>query len=103
MFRFADISTFLAGSEFTLKKQFLEGIQGKNLIHSITSLRILLLLLHSSQDDTVGIENTANIYKAAMHPKSFIFLDGADHLLSNPDDSAYVGLMIVAWLRRHLS
>ena len=93
----------IGGREFTLKKQFLEDIQEKNLIQIVGNLRKPLLLMHSPQDVTVGIENAANIYKAAMHPKSFISLDGADHLLSNRDDSAYVGLMIAAWAKRYLN
>ena len=58
--------------------------------------------MHSPQDRTVAIENAARIYHVAMHPKSFISLDGADHLLSDKKDAAYAGDMIASWARRYL-
>ena len=58
--------------------------------------------LHSPQDVTVGIQNAAEIYQNAMHPKSFVSLDGADHLLSNKEDSTYAGDMIAAWSKRYI-
>jgi fermentation-respiration switch protein FrsA (DUF1100 family) len=60
------------------------------------------LILHSPQDNTVSIDSAAAIYQAARHPKSFISLDGADHLLSNSADSVYVGTMIAAWNERYV-
>ena len=62
-----------------------------------------LLVLHSPQDTTVGIENAAQIYKAAWHPKSFISLDGATHMLSSKKDSIYSGKMIATWAERYIS
>ena len=61
-----------------------------------------LLVMHSPQDATVGVENAADIYKTARHPKSFVSLDGADHLLSNKVDSVYVGDMIACWVKRYI-
>ncbi len=58
--------------------------------------------MHSPQDTTVSIDNAAEIYKAARHPKSFISLNGADHLLSDKKDSAYVGSIIATWADRYL-
>jgi len=58
--------------------------------------------MHSPQDTTVGIENAAEIYSAARHPKSFVSLNGADHLLSNKKDSEYVGHVIATWADRYL-
>jgi len=58
--------------------------------------------MHSPQDNTVGVENAAEIYQAAMHPKSFISLDGADHLLMNKEDSNYVGEIIASWSQRYI-
>jgi len=62
-----------------------------------------MLVMHSPQDTTVGIENAAQIYKAGWHPKSFISLDGADHLLSNKEDSFYAAQMIAAWSNRYIT
>jgi len=97
----ADVS--IGGRNFSIKKQFLDDISEKNFRTIVHALHKPLLLLHSPQDTTVGIENAANIYQAAMHPKSFISLDGADHLLSNSGDSTYVGMMIASWAKRYLT
>jgi len=69
---------------------------------TLKSLNCALLVLHSPQDNTVSIENAAKIYQCARHPKSFISLDGADHLLTNKEDSLYVGKMIATWSERYL-
>lgn len=92
----------IGGRSFSIKKQFLDDIKEKNLSQTVHQLHKPLLILHSPQDNTVGIENAARIFQSAMHPKSFISLDGADHLLSNSNDSAYVGLMIASWAKRYL-
>ncbi|MFT5182972.1 MAG: putative OsmC-like protein/esterase/lipase [Flavobacteriales bacterium] len=92
----------IGGRPFTIKKQFLEDIAGVNMQATVKSLRKPIFVAHSPQDDTVGINNAAEIYSAAMHPKSFLSLDGADHLLSNVTDSTYVGQMIAAWADRYL-
>jgi putative redox protein len=92
----------ISGRSFTIKEQFLEDISEKNMQEILKNMRKPLLLLHSPQDDIVGIENAAEIYKHAMHPKSFISLDGADHLLSDKKDSAYVGNVIASWSHRYL-
>jgi len=68
---------------------------------TLEKLKILLLVLHSPQDKTVGIENAAQIYKSAFHSKSFSSLDGADHMLSNKEDSIYTGKMIASWAERY--
>lgn len=92
----------IGGREFTIKKQFIEDIQGKNLKQILDKFRNSLLIMHSPQDTTVGIENAAEIYSAARHPKSFVSLNGADHLLSNKKDSEYVGQVIATWADRYL-
>jgi fermentation-respiration switch protein FrsA (DUF1100 family) len=61
-----------------------------------------LLILHSPADDIVGIENAARLYKMAKHPKSFVSLDDADHLLSRERDSVYAGRLLAAWVSRYL-
>ena len=80
----------IGGREFTIQKQFIEDIQENNLKHILNNFRNSILILHSPQDTTVGIENAAEIYSAARHPKSFISLNGADHLLSNKRGSKYI-------------
>jgi len=92
----------IGGREFTIKKQFIDDIQGKNIKQILDNFRNSLLIMHSPQDTTVGIENAAEIYSAARHPKSFVSLNGADHLLSNKKDSEYVGHVIATWADRYL-
>ncbi|MDN5214540.1 bifunctional alpha/beta hydrolase/OsmC family protein [Fulvivirgaceae bacterium BMA12] len=93
----------LAGRSFTIKKQFLEDLDGRNMQDIIKNLNKALLVLHSPQDNTVSINNAAEIYQAARHPKSFISLDGADHLLTNKQDSIYVGQLIASWSSRYIT
>ena len=92
----------LAGRTFTIRKQFLEDLAIQQLDDHIKTLKTALLVMHSPRDTTVGIENAAAIYQAAKHPKSFISLDDADHLLLRQEDSLYVGQMIAAWSRRYI-
>ncbi len=92
----------LAGREFTIKKQFLDDLEAQDPAEKIRRLGAALLVLHSPRDKVVGIDNAADIYQAAMHPKSFISLDPADHLLSRREDSLYAGDMIAAWAQRYL-
>lgn len=92
----------LEGREFTIKKQFLDDLESQNLTEIIHRFKKSLLILHSPQDMTVEIMNAEKLYKAARHPKSFITLDGADHLLSDKDDSRYVGEVIAGWASRYL-
>lgn len=92
----------LAGRSFTIKKQFLEDLEMQQLGSHIKALKPALLVMHSPRDTTVGIDNAAQIYQAAKHPKSFISLDDADHLLLKEEDSLYVGMMISSWSRRYI-
>jgi putative redox protein len=92
----------LSGRNFTIKKQFLEDLQRNTLPGVAKQLRKALLVMHSPQDDTVSINNAEAIYKAAHHPKSFVSLDGADHLLSNKADSVYAGKIIASWALRYI-
>lgn len=91
----------LAGREFTIRKQFLDDIRGQPQRDRIAALRKPLLVMHSPRDTTVGIENAAAIFEAAKHPKSFVSLDGADHLLTSADDAAFAADIIAAWARRY--
>ncbi len=92
----------LGGRDFTIKKQFLDDLENKPLAEIVKKFRRALLILHSPQDQIVGIKNAENIYRAAHHPKSFITLDGADHLLSNTKDSLYAGSIIGQWASRYV-
>ncbi|MFS4493469.1 alpha/beta fold hydrolase [Maribacter sp. 2308TA10-17] len=92
----------IGGSGFTIKKQFIDDIESNSLSTTINSLGKALLVLHSPHDNTVGINNAEEIYLSAKHPKSFVSLDGADHLLSRKEDSIYVGNVIVGWASRYL-
>lgn len=93
----------LSGRDFTIKKQFLDDLNAKSLPEIAKNLRKALLVLHSPQDTIVSIINAEEIYKLAHHPKSFISLDGADHLLSNKIDSVYVGNVISGWAKRYVN
>ncbi|MEM1122234.1 MAG: bifunctional alpha/beta hydrolase/OsmC family protein, partial [Bacteroidota bacterium] len=93
----------LGQRSFHIKKQFLEDIQTRKIESSINRLGKALLILHSPQDRTVFIENAEKIYTTARHPKSFITLDGADHLLSNTEDGYYAGEVIASWVTRYLT
>lgn len=92
----------LGGRPFTIKKQFIDDLEDYEQSQVIKQLNRPLLILHSPQDDTVDIKNAEKIYLAAMHPKSYISLDGADHLLTRKEDAAYVGEVIASWATRYL-
>jgi uncharacterized OsmC-like protein/alpha/beta superfamily hydrolase len=92
----------MAGRRFMVGKQLLDDIAGTTVLDSVASLDRALLVLHSPIDNTVGIENAARIYQAARHPKSFVSLDGADHLLSSGDDAQFAADIIGAWAARYL-
>lgn len=91
----------IGGRPFRIQKQFVEDLQKRDLTEILKELRKPLLILHSPQDTIVGIDNAAKIYAAAFHPKSFISLDGADHLLTKRDDSLYAGEVIGTWVKRY--
>ncbi|MFA7325844.1 MAG: bifunctional alpha/beta hydrolase/OsmC family protein [Candidatus Kapaibacterium sp.] len=92
----------LAGRPFEVKKQFLDDISSKNMKATLANLNKAILIMHSPQDTTVGISNAAEIYTNAKHPKSFVTLDGADHLLMNSRDSKYAGQVIAGWVSRYV-
>jgi putative redox protein len=92
----------LSGRDFTIKKQFIDDLKTKSLPKIAQNLRKALLVMHSPQDITVGIKNAEEIYVAARHPKSFVSLDGSDHLLMNRKDSLYAGEIIANWAQRYV-
>ncbi len=92
----------LAGRRFRIRREFLEDVAGQKLETAIAGLKRALLVLHGPLDNTVGIEHATRIFTAARHPKSFVSLDGADHLLSRREDAEYAGAVIAAWADRFL-
>jgi putative redox protein len=92
----------LGGRKFTIKKQFVDDINSYNDAEHIGRLKKALLILHSPVDEIVSIDEAARIYSAAKHPKSFISLDNADHLLTRREDSEYVAGVIASWAGRYL-
>lgn len=92
----------LAGREFIIKRQFLDDIERQDQNDKISKLGKPLLVFHSPIDKTVSIEQAQKIYQAAKHPKSFISLDTADHLLSNNRDAEYVASCIASWFSRYV-
>jgi alpha/beta superfamily hydrolase len=92
----------LAGRTFKIKKQFFDDLESVQMQHTIRNLNRALLILHSPTDDVVGIENAAKIFQTARHPKSFISLDRADHLLMDKKDSLYAGSIIATWALRYV-
>jgi alpha/beta superfamily hydrolase len=93
----------LAGRTFKIKKQFLDDLESVSMQNTIENLNRALLIFHAPTDGIVGIDNAARIFQAARHPKSFISLDRADHLLMNPDDSRYVGALIATWASKYIN
>ena len=92
----------LGGRPFRIQRQFLEDIETQNLEGALGELRKALLVFHAPRDATVGVENAGLIFQAAKHPKSFVSLDDADHLLSRREDAIYVADIIAAWTERYL-
>ncbi|MDK1489858.1 bifunctional alpha/beta hydrolase/OsmC family protein [Sinorhizobium sp. 7-81] len=93
----------LAGRKFLVRKQFVEDARAQRIKDAVASLKKPLLILHAPLDQTVGIENANEIFLAAKHPKSFVSLDKADHLLTDPEDSAFAGRVISGWMTRYLA
>lgn len=96
------IDVAIAGRPFKIGKEFFDALELTNMDKTIAGLKKALLVLHSPVDRTVAIKNAARIFEKAKHPKSFVALDGADHLLSNPDDARYAGEVIGAWAAKYV-
>jgi putative redox protein len=97
-----EVAVQLAGRPFRISRTFVDDLAEHRLTERIAGLRKALLIFHSPTDDTVGIDNAGRIFTAAKHPKSFVSLAGADHLLSRRSDAAYVAGVIHAWAERYL-
>jgi uncharacterized OsmC-like protein/alpha/beta superfamily hydrolase len=92
----------IAGRRFRIQQQFLDELARANILDGLGQLRKALLILHSPRDTVVDIENAARLFLAAKHPKSFVSLDDADHLLTRREDAAYVARVLAAWASRYL-
>ena len=97
-----EVEVTLGGRPFRVRREFLDDIAEQNLAVRIANLRKALLVFHAPADETVGIDNASRIFTTAKHPKSFISLTGADHLLSRRGDDVYVAHVIAAWAERYL-
>jgi uncharacterized OsmC-like protein/alpha/beta superfamily hydrolase len=96
----ADVT--LGGRALTFKRQFLDDLSTHNVPDLVAKLRRPLLVLHAPRDEVVGIDNASKVFLAARHPKSFVSLDDADHLLLRAEDAQYAADLIAAWAARYL-
>lgn len=92
----------LAGRSFTITRQFVDNISEQRLLGIVHDMRKALLIFHAPRDAVVGIDNASRLFQAALHPKSFVSLDDADHLLSRHQDAVYVAEVVAAWAMRYL-
>lgn len=92
----------LAGRQFTIRKSFIEDAESQRLEDKIKGLKKALLVMHAPLDATVGIENATRIFTAAKHPKSFVSLDDADHLVSRREDAAFAARLIASWASKYV-
>jgi len=97
-----EVEVLLAGRPFKIRREFLDDVAEQMLMDRVAHLKKALLVFHSPTDDTVGIDSATRIFGSAKHPKSFVSLTGADHLLSKKHDADYVANVIAAWSRRYL-
>lgn len=100
--RDGDGEILLGNRSFAVRQSFIDALRREDLIACVASLRTPLLFMHSPRDDTVGIHNAERLFRAAMHPKSFVSLDNADHLLTDKDNAGFAADLIAAWARRYL-
>lgn len=92
----------LGGRTFNVRKDFIDDLEEHDLLAEVGQLRKALLLMHAPLDDIVEIDNASTLFRAARHPKSFVSLDNADHLLTRERDSKYVGAVLAAWASKYL-
>ena len=92
----------IAGRSFHLSSEFLEKTRAIDLPQEVGRLKLPILIAHSPTDEIVGVENAGKLFESALHPKSFVSLAGADHLLTKPDDAHFIADVIAAWGARYL-
>nr|MCH9721809.1 alpha/beta fold hydrolase [Actinomycetes bacterium] len=93
----------LAGRQFCIRREFLDDISEQNLLAEVARLRTALLVMHAPADQVVSVDSASRIFLAARHPKSFVSLDDADHLLSRRRDAHYAADVIAAWAQRYIA
>ena len=98
-----EADVLIAGRRFKIRKQFLDDLADQRQQERIRQLGKSLLVLHSPIDEVVGIEHAMRIFSTASHPKSFVSLDGADHLLTKREDALYVADVLASWASRYLA
>lgn len=101
--RVGEAAVELAGRTFRVRRQLLDDANAQNLTHTLARLGRALLVFHSPADEIVDVDNARQIFEAARHPKSFVSLDGADHLLTHAEDADYVATLLAGWASRYLS
>lgn len=92
----------IGGKALTLRRHFIEDVRAADLHEQIQQLHRALLVMHSPTDNTVGIVNASQIFRAARHPRSFVSLEGADHLLTGPGQAKRAARIISAWADPYL-
>jgi len=92
----------IMGRRFLMRRDFLRDLEQRGLADRIAGMNKALLVCHSPQDEVVSLDNATEIYRAARHPKSFLSVDGANHLLQDPDDAQWVASVLAAWVGRYL-
>ena len=100
--RCGELEVSIAGRRFSIGEQFLEDLERHSIEDAVRNLKAALLIFHSPLDEVVGIEHAGKLFQAARHPKSFVSLDRADHLLSRRADAQYVGSVLGAWAEKYL-
>ncbi|MFK7885523.1 MAG: alpha/beta fold hydrolase [Gammaproteobacteria bacterium] len=100
--RDGEAKVLLAGRPFSIKRQFLEDIRSAPILDDVANLRKALLVMHAPLDDTVEMSNATDVFVRAKHPKSFVSLDDADHLLTDTEHSGYAGRVIAAWAQKYI-
>jgi len=93
----------IAGRPFQIQRQFLEDLEEASMSRAVRELSRPLLIQHAPGDTVVGVDNASKLFKAARHPRSFVSLDGADHLLTDEDDARYAARVLAAWASRYIS
>ncbi len=97
-----ELEVQLAGRPFRIRRQFLDDVSSARIEPLLPHLGKALLVFHTPHDRVVGVDNAARLFTGARHPKSFVSLDDADHLLSRKADAEYVGTVLAAWVGRYL-
>jgi len=92
----------LVGRPFKIKKQFIEDVETVKLQEYVANLKAALLVMHAPLDQTVGIENASQLFSWAKHPKSYVSLDDADHLISRKEDAEYAAEVISTWANKYI-